>query len=87
MDFDKRQTELVRLLRLTSDNKSPVILGLRKLIQSYVNDCEAYISGLEMSNDELTTKVIRLKQEAQMTAYLCKLHSKRLKSVITKQIK
>jgi hypothetical protein len=54
MDFEKRQTELIRLLKMTSDNKSQVVLGLRKLIQSYVNDCEEYISQLEMDNYQLT---------------------------------
>ena len=44
---------LIRLLRLTADNKSPVIQDLRNEIVKYVNETEQYVSQLETDNFQL----------------------------------
>lgn len=49
-----RETELIRLLKLTKDNQSTIIQDLRKAIVDYVNKTEKYISDIEIENSELS---------------------------------
>lgn len=44
---------LIRLLRLTADNKSPIVQDLRNEIVKYVNEQEYYISQLETDNFQM----------------------------------
>ncbi len=51
--------KLIRLLKLTADNRSSVIQELRAEVVRYVNYQESVISSLEMDNFALGHKLIK----------------------------
>ncbi len=55
--MNKQESEIVRLLQLTNENKSPVIQALRRKIIDYVNSTEIYISELEMDLLQMQLKI------------------------------
>ena len=57
---------LIRLLKLTADNKSPVVQDLRREIAKYVNDTETLLSEYETSIFGAAIEIGRLRKLKKM---------------------
>ena len=74
---------LIRLLKLTTDSKSPIIQELRIEVVNYVNSTEEYISRLETDNFQLFCILGKelsdsVKQESLLREMLVKSYKEQL---------
>ena len=73
-DMIKQQEQLITLLKLTKDNKYPVIQSLREEIIKYVNESEKYIAEMELANFGLLNRYDMLKDFYDEQVELFKMH-------------